>query len=592
MKQFNRFLCFVMALVTLALCVASCGGEEPQETDPPVTTVGETTTAPTTTVPTTTAPTGNETTAPVTNPPEAVAPCATHTFAEGKLCTEERTCTVCHETVPAGEHTYSDKVPCTVDRPCQACSYVLPASAAHAYGEPYSCGSRYCAACLMIEYGEGCSMNCPVCGLIPLPTVPFVSIGGRSALEFTIITPADAPADYGDYLALALRNRLATWCDIEILSATDNTEKSGPEIRIGKTNRTVSSVESGAALIRVVGGDLELLCDGMYAYEALLDWVSTTFSQQKTDGVALTEGTLLSETYATSEAVLGDVRVMYHNILAFVGYRIPSSLRYSFYRSIYEHYMPDVIGMQETHTSAMLGYKAPGFFQKENYLNLRTYLENELSYKGLSTDTSIALFYNTETLELLAEDMISTRGAYGTAWALFRHKETGKVFGFTNSHFSANSTTNNDPVLGNEARINDAKSVNQAIAAIIQAAKAKNIEDADAIPVIAGGDYNCYVGSDPIAVLTSADLTNARDVITDPTQVDQVATYGNDLSYNETYGYHTFTGSMIPKPEHAIDHCYLYNKEGVAAKQYRVVINGVEAGASDHHPHYLDFSFQ
>ena len=61
MKQFNRFLCLMMAFVMIALALAACGGEEPQDTTPAVTTDGNTT-APTTTAPTTTAPTGNETT--------------------------------------------------------------------------------------------------------------------------------------------------------------------------------------------------------------------------------------------------------------------------------------------------------------------------------------------------------------------------------------------------------------------------------------------------------------------------------------------------------------------------------------------------
>ena len=91
-------------------------------------------------------------------------------------------------------------------------------------------------------------------------------------------------------------------------------------------------------------------------------------------------------------------------------------------------------------------------------------------------------------------------------------------------------------------------------------------------------------------VLNSAGLIDARDAVKDPAMVDDVATNGNSVSYNESLGYHSFTTERKGKGEDAIDHCYLYNGESVTAHQYRVVTHALSGGCSDHHAHYLDFS--
>ena len=606
MKHFKQFLCLMMALLMIFLTFVACG-EDPTEpaknsdtsvadgTGTTVPSTNETTTPPMDeTEPPVTEPPVTEppvTEPPVTEPPETVPPCEIHTFAAEKLCTEERVCTVCRETVPAGEHTYYDG-PCTAERSCRNCEYVCPASAAHVFGAAFSCGTQKCENCSIAMYGRYCerdtmSSPCKICGLTPPSAIPFITIDGIAIKEFTIVTPADAPSDYGDYLSTALRHRLNMLHDANLISTTDDAEKSGPEIRIGKTNRTVGTVSEGQLLIQVTGGDMEILCEGLSAYEALLDWFFTTFSIQQSDGLVFAEGILLSESFATGEAdaSIGDVRIMYHNVLFMKDY----SLRYSFFRSLYDYYMPDIIGMQETHGHYITNI---GFFDNPNNLLLKQHLMTE-GYAGISADRSMAVFYNQNTLERIADGFISTRGAYGTTWALFRHKATGKVFGFANSHFSANSTTNDDPVLGNEARINDAKSVVQAINAMITAARKANVENPESIPVIVGGDYNCRVIDDPIqTVIEPAQLTNVRDLIEDPKKLDDVATFGNSITLNETYDYHSFYTSVVNDGSRAIDHCYIYNSDAVTPEQYRVITRPLSAGCSDHHAHYVDITFK
>ena len=594
MKQFKRLLCLVLAVVMFALALASCGGEEPQDTTPAVTTNGDTTTAPTTTAPTTTAPTGNETTAPpVTNPPETNAPCTVHTFAEGKLCTEERTCTVCHETVPAGDHTYYGY--CTAVRSCVNCDYECPAVAEHVMGAVYACETQKCENCDFALYGRRCdretlSSPCRVCGLTPPSAIPFITIDGVPIKDFTVVIPEPArnqEQDYEYYVSTVLRNRILTYHQETLTSVTDAAEKSGPEIRIGVTNRTVSEQpQNGSLLIRVVGGDLEILCDGLYAYDALLTWLSGTFSAQHSEGIAFREGILVSEQFRASseDATDGDLRIMYHNVLAFINANNSKS-RFSFYRSVYDHYKPDVIGMQE----ASAGWKGMAFFDVKNNMNLRNYMQSK-HYKLLHADTALAMFYNDTTLNVIQQGSVDVSGNYGSTWALFYHEKSETYFGMINSHFSANSVANSS-THANTLRVEDAKTVTQAATALLNAARTAGIPNADSLSIVAGGDYNSLTTDAPIAsVIAPFGFVNARDAVSDPSRVDDVATYGNELAYNETLQYHTFTTNVVKGGQNAIDHCYLLHGDSITANQYRVVTHPLSGGCSDHHAHYIDLS--
>ena len=611
MKHFKQLLCLMMALLMIFLTFVACG-EDPTEpaknsdttvadgTGTTVPSTNETTTPPMDeTEPPVTEPPETEppvTNPPVTNPPETVPPCEVHTFETGKLCTEERVCTVCRETVPAGEHAYYDG-PCTAERSCRNCEYVCPASAAHVFGAAFSCGTQKCENCSIAMYGRYCerdtmSSPCKICGLTPPSAIPFITIDGIAIKEFTVVIPepvANQEQGYEYYVSAVLRNRIQTYHKAELPSVTDTTEKTGPEIRIGLTNRTVSQKPTnGSLLIQVTNGNMEILCDGLYAYEALLNWLSNTFCAQQSEGITFEDGILLSEQFRKSsdDATDGDLRIMYHNVLAFINASNTRS-RFSFYQAIYDHYHPDVIGMQE----ASAGWKGMAFFDKKNNSNLKYYMQSQ-NYKLLHADTALAMFYNDSTLNVIQQGSVEVSGNYGSTWALFYHEKSETYFGMINSHFSANSVANSSEH-GNTLRVEDAKTVTKAATAILDAARNAGIPTYDSLPIVAGGDYNSLVTEAPIStVIAPFGFVNARDAVTDPTKVDPVATFGNDLSYHTAYQYHTFTTEVDGTGEEAIDHCYLLNADTVTANQYRVVTHPLSGGCSDHHAHYVDISFQ
>ena len=230
-------------------------------------------------------------------------------------------------------------------------------------------------------------------------------------------------------------------------------------------------------------------------------------------------------------------------------------------------------------------------------MNLRKYL-NSKGYKDLNIGTgSHPIFYNSETVTLL-DYGYEKAWAYGTSWALFQHKETGKYFGILNSHFTAGSMVKEEHIAQglsiNSVQVMDAKNVVAMRAKILEKATSRGL-DAATLPIICGGDYNCQVGSEPIKILEGAGLENVRDVIEDKTKVDNYSTYGSEFQYNEVFDYHHLNPylGMEGSGASSIDHIYLHNA-GVSytANQYRIIRNMIAGGCADHQPHYVDITFK
>lgn len=623
MKTVQRFLCLLLALLMVALTLAACGSEETgkdidggtpslegdnttalpmDETTVPITVettvppVNETTdpTVDETDPPVTTPP---DTTPPETNPPETTPPCEAHVFEAGKMCTEERACTVCGETVPSGKHTYYAG-PCTVERACKLCAYKCPAFAEHHYGAAFACGSQICENCDTAIYGKYCERKemygpCMSCGLTPAASIPFITVNGIDIREFTIVTPVKDKQnlyDYEHYISALIRHKVSVWHHVELTSVTDDAEKSAFEIRIGRTNRTVTECGENEYIIRVIDGSLEILCGEMYSFDGLMQKVGQLLSTQSSKGIALAEGDVFTQSYETPEKDRkdGDLRILFHNVYAASKTdELDFVSRFSAFKKVYAHYLPDVVGTQE---DVGMGY------------NVRAYLET-LGYRWVSANSGGGqmIFYNSNTVELYAKDSygyVSGNGGYGTRWALFRHIETGSVFGVGTSHFSANSVAGDDAEKGNALRIGDAKTVITAKQAMVGYANKAGVEDVANLPLIFGGDYNCNTMGDPITQVIanpSSGLHHVKGVIKDNDKKDDYATMSVAPVWNKQYNYHVITPYTPSQGSgrYSIDHIYLY-AEGVqyTANQYRIVHSMSSRGCADHTPHYVDISFR
>ena len=593
MKHLKRVLCLLLVLTMVGAALAACGGAE----EPAVTTTGDTTANTTggdiTTVPPATQPPVTD--PPATEPPATAAPCEKHIWAEGSKCTEERTCTVCQETVPAGEHTCSD-LPCTVDRVCMDCGHVLTAMADHVYGKLAACGTKKCENCDVAVYGDGCVRAddeglCAFCRLPSSTAIPFVNVGGISVKNFTVVIPTyekNLTHDYEHYLSALLRHRLDQYHRAGLQTVSDSAEKIGPEIRIGKTNRTVTECPENTYIIRVVNGDLEILCDGMHAYEGLLKKLDEMLGANQKAGITFSADTDITASFSDrpEDALMGELRVMYHNIWNWSSKPIDTRSRFSMFKQLYTHYAPDILCFQE----------APAdYFTIQKSLNLRAYL-SDIGYKSLNVGKgSHPIFYRGDNVKLLAHGFESKGSGYGTSWALFQHRKTGKYFGVGNSHFTAGSMVKEGQTL-EELQLQDAQALLRAKEKILSAATEKGVENVDTMPLIFGGDYNSRVGSAPINRLEMKGLVNVRRCIEDADMVDDYRTYGSEFDYIKAYDYHVLNPYKKAEGKgltDSIDHIYLKN-EGVSftAHQYRVIHNLIAGGCADHQPHYVDISFQ
>lgn len=625
MKQFKRLLCLMMALLMIALALAACGGNDDnkdKDKDSKVTEdsgtnapTGNDTTAPAgdeTTLPSgdeTTAPTGDATTNPTetdptetdptetdppeTDPPETVPPCEKHAFAENVLCTDVKVCTVCRTEVPAGEHAFYSGA-CTADRPCKNCSYVLPAAADHDWGQAFGCGTKKCNNCTVVMYGKYCERVddvCIVCGTRTPAAIPSITIDGVEICEFKIVIPSPnnvIGTEYAKYLASLIDHRVNMWHKVDLEIVPDKYEKDGPEIRIGPTDRTVSTVADDEYLITVVNGDLEIQCGKMYSYAGLIDKIATMLSSNQWKGIAFKSGEDITETFtaAPEDALDGDVRIMFHNVYQF-GENINIRSRYSMFHMLYDHYMPDVLGMQEASSN---------YWTANNGLLIKNCLK-AMGYGTVGEAEGFAeiVFYNKATVKVLYSDVNKTAGNYGTTSILFQHIATGKYFGVCNSHFAANSVTNPpyDPVQGNQMRIRDAYSVVAGKEKLIAKAQELNLPNWENLAIIVGGDYNSLVGSDPVNVVVGANFVNAREAVDDKTKVDDLIASGAAPSYINQYDYHgpNYYTSGVGSGKSSIDHCYVHG-EGITftANQYQIITNVVARGTADHCAHYLDIT--
>ena len=517
MKQFRKILCLLLAILFVLSALASCGSNETPDTTQPSGDNGNNN--------------GGDTTTTL-----APGPCEVHTFAAGSLCTDARTCTVCGTAVEAGTHVYAEGSLCTEARNCTACGAAAPVNAEHTAGAYATCGTdQTCIHCSYI-FAERTNRHgykdnfCTVCGQKRPMEISEFTIAGVPIKDFTIVIPNKD--FYGAYVSSLITHRVSSWHGEKLVTVTDKNEEVEHEIRIGSTNRTVTEVGDWEYAIKVVDGDLEIVCGNMYAYEGLIDKVCEVITRSA-GAIHLEADTCYTDSFTAkdTDAKDGDVRIMFHNMLNAVpeGKILNVSSRYSMFRMLYSYYQPDIIGMQEA---------ANSFFSAENGIAIKTFLTGN-KYKIVNDGKSQPIFYNTKTLELMDSNYLKATGGKGTSWAIFRTKETDKYFAIINLHFSANSAA---PTVEecNQLRIFDAKTIAVAKSEIVAAAKKLNLSNAETLPIIAGGDYNCRVGDDPIAVVEQT-LVNLRDMIEDKTKVDDLNPGNGYPSYNEDFNYHSPT---------------------------------------------------
>lgn len=407
-----------------------------------------------------------------------------------------------------------------------------------------------------------------------------ITIAGADISEFRLVVPQGSGLER--YVAVLLRDHLATHHGAAPEIVTDAEPATAHEIRIGQTNRTSTTAGDGEYRIAVAGGSLEAVSNSTSGYvEIIQDLRNRTFAFTNRT-VTLAEGQAWGGDDGASEDVANasDFRILYHNVWGYLNASgdNPVANRAELALALYQEYLPDVLCLQEAgpayraEAQSLFGWLATGY--------------GEVCYADQGGSGN-PIFYNRTTFELVESGYAKSRnGDKGTTWAVLRCLENGRLIAVTNSHFAANTNAGEDPVLGNQYRVQDAQTVVDSRAAIAQ-------KYGD-IPVFSGGDFNCAPGSDPYRVLTGAGYTNVRQLAATASDLSPYNSsftdlYDPELGVYELNSLHSAPGSS----QHAIDHIMVYGTpEGVSLDNYNVVTNRVACTASDHLPHFLDVSWK
>ncbi len=399
-----------------------------------------------------------------------------------------------------------------------------------------------------------------------------IKLLGEDIADCQIVYPDGGYAE--EYFATLLKKHITTYSGITVEVVSDKDATAKKAILIGNTNRTTVSPEAGKYAIEVTDKGLEVVSNDIFSYIAVNIRFQTEIFKysepnidlqkgQKWDGASMAPANLKNDS---------DVRIMYHNVWGYLNADQeadpnPIATRLKIATAVYEEYAPDVIGFQEMRT---------GREDIENWLKANGYAE-KVDYSGNP------IWYNTNTLECLASGSKKAAGhGYNTMWCIFKVKATGKVFGLTNSHFTANSMVAEGQ--GDAEREKDAQALLDAVAAI----KSHEL-GGENIPIFTGGDYNTTMANTPYQKLINGGLTNTRDVAT---VTANNSCHHNAYTYDENYGIFLMPAAPSASVAAAIDHIMIGgNKNAVKVDEYAVVSDTLTASTSDHAPQFVDFSF-
>lgn len=400
-------------------------------------------------------------------------------------------------------------------------------------------------------------------------TVESLTVNGVPITELQIVIPTDYMAERGVAKLLARHLRIYTGYIIPVI--TEDAYSGDCAIIVGKTKHSTLTAQNGKFVCEVTAAGLEIVSDTQFGYaEAYFEIQNTLLATNKTT-VALKTGDRCEGSDAAPADLerKGDLRVMYHNIWGTLNDNERSYLgdRNGYSKAIYDAYKPDVLCMQESWDAYIAADKLLFPWLKANYGSLDN--SGKKNY----------IYYNQDTVELIESGYLKINsGDSGSAWAVFRHRATGELFGVINVHFPSNYGVENNPDLANQRRVLDAQTSVRAMENIL--------EKYPDIPIIHGGDYNSTVANQPISILKNAGLTNARMLTNDSSAWGTHFKGPTYLDDDDTFSFRIMAN---PKVENAIDHIML--RGSVQVERYHVLNDLLALTASDHLAHFVDLSF-
>lgn len=277
------------------------------------------------------------------------------------------------------------------------------------------------------------------------------------------------------------------------------------EILIGSTARTQHTVSALSYRISAVGKRMELQASSVFAWEYLLSDLEEVYWKSGTSSLIWDEQTDIQVEISDrltdgSEHVIdrtGDVRVMYSNILGGCDATLyPHEQRNRMLSELFLEYLPDVLGLQECNAVPRAG--------KYGIIACLTASGQYTELAVGPTVNSTPLLYRSDRLEVVSSGYHAyadgrNDSSKGVTWAVFRVKESGKLFAVASTHFAWNQTSTS---ADNEARLVDARE-------LLAVCNQIHTEHGD-IGIVVGGDYNCNLSSEPYARLKDGGMLDVQ----------------------------------------------------------------------------------
>lgn len=272
---------------------------------------------------------------------------------------------------------------------------------------------------------------------------------------------------------------------------------------------------------------------------------------------------------------LGTYRVIFHNILGNCDTSLyPTQTRNQMAAELHHEYDPDFICLQECSDNSRGASSYITTMVKWGWLEVPVTVtnSNKINYTPLLYKKD--KFTVVESGYHLYSDGANDKSKSIT-WGVFDDKATGKRVAVLSTHFYWTSDE-----LGKSARIKDAEQITSI---------AKMISDKYDCPVIAGGDLNCNISSDPIRNMLAAGFRDIYDIATkseDITSHHAYPEYNKELKYYDTM---TFPSGSYSK---AIDHAVVWNDAKFTAKLFEIITDDYALLSADHCPVMVDFDLQ
>ncbi len=412
-------------------------------------------------------------------------------------------------------------------------------------------------------------------------SLPVISVAGTPLHKFCIVYSTNDPYS-AELFALKTKQKILSDCGYNVEVYSDNRAPANAKmIVVGNTKyssntATVSGYDYG---IHVENGNVYAYSASIEGYDSLLkDIFGKLFSGKEPIDVpngAKYNNTSDLDIVNIKKAIDGDVRVILSNILGNCNNTThPVSYRTKSVTELLSSYSPDVLGLQECSPRS----RDAGVV---TLLKKYGYTEAPANPTNSSKNNYTPLFYNAKTVKLLAYDYVYYPGSFNDSgsksitWGVFEHLETKEKFAVCSTHFFYQSEAT-------AGRVENAKMLSDTV---------KMLATKYNVPVIAGGDLNTRVNSDPFSTLLDNGLSMIQKLAK---ETDNTKTSHSYPELNKDLGY--YAGITPPKEDayltEAIDHVLVYNGGNLEFNRFCVIDEEFALMSSDHCPLLVDFKFK